>query len=110
MAPRILLLPQLHYPRREVLIKVALRVARSQIKALFRPFYESCISEPPNQFLYVARADAAYRRRRISVDLSLDWTRAGRKHVVDASFGPVEAGDFPSDSLDSQLASVFTGR
>ena len=36
--------------RREILIKVALRVARSQIKALFRPFYESCISEPPNSF------------------------------------------------------------
>ena len=36
--------------RREILIKVALRVAQSQIKALFRPFYESCISEPPNSF------------------------------------------------------------
>ena len=52
MAPSIFLLPQSH-PRREILIKVALRVARSQIKALFRPFYESCISEPPNQFLWL---------------------------------------------------------
>ena len=45
--------PTIAYPRREILIKVALRVARSQIKALFRPFYESCISEPPNQFLWL---------------------------------------------------------
>ena len=47
LAPSIFLLPQSH-PRREILTKVALRVARSQIKALFRPFYESCISEPTN--------------------------------------------------------------
>ena len=52
LAPSIFLLPQSH-PRREILTKVALRVARSQIKALFRPFYESCISEPPNQFLWL---------------------------------------------------------